>query len=732
MEYNVTVDGLAMRETDSVLVDGGRDEETWYAYPHQVAARDLFEQTGRYADAHDSWIAMNQAPTGGGKTLSWFDPVIRQRNDAIVMYPTKTLIQDQFEAVEEFLQGRYNLEDEIGVEMFTSDKFDQIREENPDAPSDNGTILETRIRKLRDEYESVIIFTNPDVFSLLRHGRYDNFANARRVSDMFEVAVVDEFHYSDLKGQHSLVALLEQMRRDETSKMDKVMLLSATPNERLRRKLENMEAPFYNINQETDTCPLSDVPEQEDSSSWRPIMPDVELNLRSGQVFQNGDTLVSNGNIMETVDFCHQEARTVIMLDARREVQHVRGVLEQRLRDYDVMEIHGRTDQSQIDTILNSFNDPETNSILVTNAAAEVGIDFDTDQLIFSGQNPAKMMQRFGRLRNKEETCSAIAFVPLYTIEGFIDKTEELNMVTREKFKGIIQHTYPRPRRPDSFIPKFCSHEAYEQALACAETGTPELEEERINQALRAVREQFFEPYGIDFDRDAFLNQHEDFDMYIEELKQFRGGGPEVLVYDTEQSRVASQNLFSTLKSGNIDVVEEGQFFNIIDDYLEREARKLDKYTSGYIIYHGDEVQMKRGNQNEKPTPRTVGVIPDVSIKSMLSSDVRNRQPHRLNSFRVFVESNDLSPVDVAPLNECFEDEEPLAYVIEQERYEASYELNLDDFFFLTPVVGMMQDVSIAFSHNALYLYCIKQENAYRQRPDREYEIPIPETVHSR
>jgi hypothetical protein len=124
-------------------------------------------------------------------------------------------------------------------------------------------------------------------------------------------------------------------------------------------------------------------------------------------------------------------------------------------------------------------------------------------------------------------------------------------------------------------------------------------------------------------------------------------------------------------------------------------------------------------------------IAPTGELQTLLSKPLTERFPQELNTFKVIVDERDLSPIDVAPLNEELEDASPLVYPIELGSFEAQAELGLDKFFFLTDIAtnGKAKG-SVAIGQNALYLHCIMQEELYRKNPDRsDISIKVPKTV---
>lgn len=743
MSLEFTVDGLSMKQTDELLV-ADEDGDDWRCYAHQKRARDLWMGRGEYADAPDSYMALNHAPTGAGKTISWADPAFRTQENVLAMYPTKALINDQFDSLKEIFEDKYNAnvnlpaddpdfdsdKTSVGFAKFTSDEFERYRKELDNTSRKNGELFANIIRRLDKQNDVVIILTNPDIFSYVRHDVYHG-GLARRVSGMFNALVVDEFHHADVKGQHSLVFLLEQMRREGAHKSEtqKCMLLSATPEPEIQRKLESMSAPFFDLNEEGDSEPQTEVYSDDD---WRTVLPPVFLRLRRADTFKAGDKLIANDNAEATRAFCGREKRTVIILDSLDEVERVAGRLERQgwLGDSHLIQtLHGQT--KNVGEKIRKFNNSEA-AVLVTNSAGEIGIDYEADQLIFSGSNPFTLLQRFGRLRNRTDEVDAIAYVPNRAYERFKSHNlDEHDVVTRAEFESLVEEGYEKSRKPRSFSPSFGAHEAYMQVKSIAEGSGPEEREEIEEEGIGMIENQFFEPYGLEFDRAKFMKRHNEMGDVLESLKDFRSSSPTALVYNTQDDKVYTYNIEPLLRTGKIDVVSENEFFGRTPEEHHEEARKLAGHAHGYIIWEGNELREVAKSNDDSPQPRDVSVIGGSGINDMLSEKVETRIPRRAKFFQYVVESNDLSPVDVGPINTELQesDESPLVYAVEGEKYTIKNALGLDDFFFLSTLANPSDSVCLALSHEAMYLYCIKQENIYKNDPTKNLRVHIPKSL---
>lgn len=741
MPLNITVDGLALKQTGVPLVGD------WNAYENQLYSRYAFNKTHQYKHLkdEDSYYILNYAPTGGGKTMSWVDPAVRYNIDTLVMYPTNALSEDQIESIENYIDELYDKSDSVGTLEITGPRLDEMRRDDRRKAGNNGELFAAEIKRMKRKYDSIIVFTNPDIFTNLRNDVYRS-SYAKRMSEIFELVVVDEFHWADINGQCSIVNLLEQVRSDENSKTEKCMLLSATPDDEVMEMLNSSNAPVIDVSKNIDKRPQSEVAEEvtksdsDPSKDYRAVMPPVDLELRRGQAFQTGDQLLSDKWRDNLVNFCRQAQKTVLMLDSQKEVGKVTAFLNQTLPvEHEVIQIDGQNNTSLREDI-SRFNNEDKPMVMVSNSAVEVGIDFKTDQILFSATNDSRMLQRFGRLRNRSDKRKAIAYIPGHVYERFKrqlaekqeDTGEDNPTFTRSEIREAMNETYFESRRPHSFPVTYGAHAAYEQAQRHMNQSVPERKHKIQERAKERIHKLFIEPYDTDIPWDEFERDHRQMDeKVIQALMQYRSGNPATLIYDTRKNAIRRQDVQSVLRTGNIDIVESQKFYSRIPDDLRKDAKRIESHTYGHIIYHGNEYTEISGTgqnyQDRKIYLRNTG-----HLQTLKSQDPVDRTPEALSEFQLYVDPRDLSPIDdIEPLNNELSEAEPLVYPIEMDSYQARYEYNLDDFFFLTDIAdGQSTAASAAIGQNALYLYLIRQERLYRENPERtDLNIPIPNTI---
>lgn len=717
MPVEITLDGVSLKQKGNPLVG------PWDCYESQLAARHLFNGTHEFDWRPDSFVFMNTSPTGAGKSLSWVDNVIRNFIDAIALYPTNTLVQDQYENITRWIEDEtfYDVGEEMTTKVITAETLEEERNKR-DAPyNSNGELISTIIRETQRESKGSIVLTNPDIFTNARNGVYDS-TMAKEICGEFDMVVVDEFHTADIGGQCTLINLLEQVRCDESTSVDIIGYTSATPDEKVMTKLKECDAPVIDVGDDTESRPLSKAKSKE---NYRAVMPAVDIEFRRGQTFQVGNQLTSDEWINNTVQFCKQADKNIIMLDSQKEVSQVTRTMRDMVGDeYEVMQIDGMNRVNLSEKLI-KFNESEGKYILVSNSAVESGIDFSTDQVIFSGTSTSRLLQRLGRLRGREDTVKAIAYAPHTLVEAVERaKEEEEGRLTRERLQELLDAAFTRSRKPSTYPTNYAAHEAWEQAQRHAETVAPEKKELILTKAKRRIRKLFFKPHGIDFDEEEFNQKHKQLHSLMGTLMQYRSGMPSTLMYNMNKEKIQTHQIDGILRTGDIEIVTRDEFLERIPELtpeLEEEIERRERHSYGHILYYGNEYVER---PDEDMQDRNVMVAYTSELQAMQQEKLTERKPQELNTFQLVVDNRDMSPVDIEPLNKELREASPVVYPIPLSAYAAQAELGLDDFFFLTDVAtGNDDELSVAIGHNALYLHCIRQENYIRRNPTKVDEV---------
>lgn len=688
------LDGVALRQ---------HDEPYPFDYPpyaHQLTLRELVR-------GDEGFVAVNDSPTGGGKTSSWLAPALEERIDTIAVYPTNALVVDQTEQISGDIK---KVDHDVEVLTATADELSNKRADF--GVQSNGEVVDQWYRKVSKRSDQVILLTNPDIFVMFCR---DLYRNPSRSYKRFPFIVVDEFHRAGRKEQNTLRYLLDELyERDESQhRLRKVAFLSATPDEEQERRFEHaMAAPYHRVTEgETDERrSFSNSLDQ----NWKSVMPPVELDVRTAPTFGTADVLLGE-NFEELLSFCRVENneegnRVAIILDGIHEVQRVSERLEEEL-ERNIERIDGFHSENK-ESKLKEFE------VLVSNSAVEVGIDFDIDQLLFAGHNHASFLQRLGRLRSKSRTCQARCYVPPQIARAL--ERYDGGDFTRAELDDILIKVYPIPRKPMSFGWRYSAPEEL-QHLDNRLRGTISNEKDAIVASSQPrIKRHFLDGTHVDFSHDDLRRTKESIDWKIlEELQWYRGDSIQTLVFDQLEGTLRTYDVFYLLRYGDVQFHSRQEFERMVPTELSDKIDRKARYVDGFCTYKGtiETTDEGWGRSVAFSGPRLARWLNDTSLD-------QNRLPRVMGGIKVSATPNGnqsrVSSLDL--LNERLQSRRErtpgdgggiLCYPVAMPPKVVKERYDLGDFFFLYPVALQGETgYSLAVGTDALYLHChVMEEN---------------------
>ena len=676
-------------------------------YAHQQDLRELFM-------TQESFLAVNDSPTGGGKTMSWLAPVVERGEHALALYPTNALIHDQAQNIRSELSKKFpktKLGEDTRLLIVTADTLrKEYAEWFPGAPS-NGVRLRRLLRKeVYHGDRQVILLTNPDIFVMMRRSLYGRAGNpgARiRALNDFGTVVIDEFHRAGRKEQNTLLFLLDEMYDlpEYRCALSRIVLLSATPTDWLEDRFETgMTPPYRRITDQREKVERRPISEST-SPGWAAAMPPVRLDVRSASPFGTSKTLLSD-DWNETYQFASEPGRTVFILDGIREVEDVYTRLNDRLDGQDVVRIDG-FHHGNLESKLNRFD------VLVSNSAVEVGIDFSVDRLVFSARDRASFLQRLGRLRTGTVCQSARCYIPS-PVAGTLTEQARTNTesLARDELTQILGEAYHEPRDRESFDWRYSAAEAYHHLRKRARDANPELADEIRSTGWDRIISHFAPDSGL---------TREDLDRYIDpiksavedSLKWYRGDSLQALVYDpTGESREAIQayNLFYLLRHGDVEFYPEKEFKQVVPKRYHTTIDNTAAYATAYCTYHGT-IPLSQEDYG-----RDVALEPTPEVYRWLNTetDRKARKPRLIDNLSVEVDVNDGSRriESLEYLREEMNDLDILAYVVDDNPNAVKNQYDLGPFFFIHGLLTPDGLRSMALGTDALYLHCAVRDEA--------------------
>lgn len=682
-----------------------RDEE-FEPYAHQQDLSDLFA-------SESSFLAVNDSPTGGGKTISWLAPVVESGEHALVVYPTNALIQDQKENTDrELRETLLETESETNVLTITADSLrTEYANEYPNADT-NGERLQALLRhRVEQQSGQVLVLTNPDIFVMMRrhlYGRENDPGSRIRQLREFETIIVDEFHRAGRKEQNTLLFLLDEMYDldERYCALSRIVLLSATPTERLERRFKDaMSAPYTRITERRTSVEqrsFNDAP----TAGWKPVMPPVNLDVRSAPTFGTADKLLGD-DWEATQEFAARDGKTVFILDGIHEVDRVYHRLDDALDDRNVVRIDG-FHRGDLERKLKDFD------VLVSNSAVEVGIDFTVDRLVFSAHNQSTFLQRIGRLRTESEVQAARCYVPSSVLTA-LDELSRSAHVSRSDLVETLSSAYYDPRDIESFDWRYSAAEAYYHVEQRAQNSISKSAEEVKDHGWKRITRHFGQEH--DLNRSNIERRVDIISDAIEEtLQWYRGSSLQALVYDRTadtDEKIKTYNLFYLLRYGNVTFYPRDEFVEtVVPDEHTAAADHAAKFVNGCCTYDGT-----IDTESEYGRDVTLEATSEALhwLKSGNGKQQKTRKPRILSELSVDVDVEDGSNrigSSLEHLREELKNElNVLCYAVDASPGKAKSQYKLGPFFFLYGMLVAGEGLkSAALGTDALYLHCADED----------------------
>lgn len=676
-------------------------------YAHQLSLQGLIRDDAGF-------VAINDSPTGGGKTSSWLAPALEERIDTIAIYPTNALVIDQTEQISNELDA---VNHEVSVLTVTSNHLADKRSEF--GLQSNGAVLDRWFSKVRRSSQQVVLLTNPDIFVMCCR---DLYHNPTRSYKRFPLIVVDEFHRAGRKEQNTLRYLLDELYdRDRTKhRLEKIVFLSATPDEKQERRFERaMSAPYHRITEdnENERRPFS----HDTDPGWRGVMPPVDLEVRSAPTFGTADELLGD-DFEEMITFCRNHSdsgdgdRIAIILDGIHEVARVFEQLDENL-ERRVERIDGFHSENKKEKLA-EFD------VLVSNSAVEVGIDFELDRLVFAGHNRASFLQRLGRLRSKTNRCRARCYVP-HAIARELEDYHGSNL-SRSKLDSVLEDVYPEPRQPNSFGWRYSAPEELRHLDHRLQNMSSDQKESVVRDAEDRIKRHFTDGDNADLVNSDLKRMKDSLNWKVlSKLQWYRGDSIQALVYDRPEETLRTYDLFYLLRYGRVEFFDRRRFGRIVPDEFEADISRKERYVDGFCTYDGtiETTDEGLGRSVSFSGPRLAEWLNEIPVD-------RNRIPRVINGVKLSVSPRNGQPrvrtLDV--LNERLQTRSErssdnsgglLCYPVSMRSSLVKERYNLGDFFFLYPVTLQGQTShSLALGTDALYLHCHVLEEAEQSEGD--------------
>lgn len=586
-------------------------------------------------------VIFNTSATGDGKTLAAYLLGLLNPGFRIMgLYPTIELVTDQEKQVRSYYK------------QFDPDEFTQL-------DSLYGAELARRVEeaekgnKFKELWLSLkqkhVILTNPDIFHLMAHFRYQNPAYNRtelplalaRYPDLY---VADEFHIFGVHQEAAILNSLLLIRHSRSRKRPmRFLFTSATPKQDFVCKLR--ESGFQ-------VATVSGNYVSEPKPGFRQISQPVDLEFV--QLDQDMDSLTwltSQAETIRAILEVEGRGRGLIILNSvalvSRAVRQLQALFpEERVK---VREVSGRIDRQERAVTQADLSNAAQSVLVIGTSAVDVGVDFRIHLLIFEAGDSAIFVQRLGRLGRHSGFSTYKAFVLLSGRTPWVrarlqEKLAEDQPIGRIEFREIIEDAFDLPREFEQYRTYWGALQAQGMLLGMSKgnAGVMQQVQESMSGDLRRV-------YGEQLDKKQghwfALGKDATGKAIQEELLRFRGGSDlQAAVWDA--SRFYNYDLLRLLPYAEVEVIDRKTFLEAAKQSNHAATEFPEKYIQVYLkLQRWSEQRFPIGLECDRGTDElkqcTLSLIDKLSITGHPQSEVgRCLRKQKLLTFLVQVNRN--------------------------------------------------------------------------------------------
>ena len=683
-----------------------------------------------FRDANKPKIIFNTASTGDGKSLAAYLPgLLNPKFRTIGLYPTIELVKDQERQIKNYYQ-LFNLtpltriDSLYGAEL--ARRVEATKEEGK--PSRKSEQLRRSIIQKR------IILTNPDIFHLIAHLRYQDItvAHDQLVNDLAQfpnLYVADEFPIFGVHQETAIINSLLLIRHSrETARPLRFLFTSATPKDEFIDQLKKLETENLLIEKIQSDYISED--RTQAPPGYRQICQSVDLDFVHLEKNQDSfDWVQENTNLIRKIldDEKQRSGRGVIILNSMAVVRRVVSQLERDLKNDNIIvkEVSGIVDDRDREETRNLLKTANQPVLIVGTSAVDVGVDFEINLLIFESGNSATFTQRLGRLGRHGgfDNYQAFALIPNWMnwiIKKLGDKLEEGQKVDRIIFREeIIQYAFDPPREFEQYRHYWGALQSQGMLITLSganikrKNQKKEQEEREEREAVtQKIRDRMTEDlrklYGDQLDRKAkhwnCLNKDDTGKAIQDQLLSFRGSSSlQAAVWDENKSGFYTYDLLRLLPHVEVEVITKQDFYSALEkanlSKPESFKRSPNEFPEAYI-----QIYLKIKSWNENKSPFAVGLDCDYLTRQLT-----------LGTLTVLEGVGILGHPQKREISKYLTDVKLLAFLIrvdrnyEKSHWDVSNQLHLDSNVGIYRISDQEdKDYACAFNQDALLLEALK------------------------
>ncbi|WP_414526647.1 type I-D CRISPR-associated helicase Cas3' [Nodularia chucula] len=645
-------------------------------------------------------VIFNTSATGDGKSLAAYLAALLNPGFRVMgLYPTIELVNDQ----ERQIQGN-SIQNISGYcQQFHVDKFVEV-------DTLYGAELARRVEAgikgnkfkellLAFKHKQVIL-TNPDIFHLIAHSRYQNPAYNRadlpiilaRNPDLY---VADEFHIFGVHQEAAILNSLLLIRHNRPRKRPmRFLFTSATPKAEFIKMLKDSGFQVATVrgNYRSAATP-----------GFRQICQSVEIEFV--QLDPDTDSLTwltQQAKTICTILQAETRGRGLIILNSVALVSRAVRQLQALLPDVIVREISGRIDRQERALAQQDLQNSSQPVLVIGTSAVDVGVDFKIHLLIFETIDSATFMQRLGRLGRHPGFSTYQAFVLLPSRTPWImsrlkERLADVTTISRVKsteeeldFTEVITEAFDPPREFEQYRSYWGALQAQGMlfSLGFQKNGVMQQLQGSMAEDLRRV-------YGEQLDKKrgywCVLGKDSTGKAIQEELLRFRGGSDlQAAVWD--EQRFYTYDLLRLLPYAEVEIIDRETYLQAAQEANHGVTEFPEKYIQVYL-------KVCRWSDERFP----------IALECDRGTD-------ELKQFTLFLmDKLTITGHPQAAVNRCLGKQKLLTFLVQVNRRQPHSHWDISRALHLSPTFGLyrLQDAdeqcyACAFNQDALLLEAMK------------------------
>ncbi len=371
-----------------------------------------------------------KAPTGSGKTEAVLIPSLESGRRLFLIFPSRSLVDDQIRRCEEYLQ-RASEKPDASYALVIDTGAESVR-----TVFQNGKVLEKGTRHL---YDGDVILTTFDKFLY----RFFGFGEPKKSyiypfrihhTQRRNLFCFDEAHAYDQVAFVNFERLIKALYK---ANLDMVVMTATMP-ETYQKELNFLDTVDYIIGE--NQLKLERWQEKEQNRQY-PNKAIKHIAAKSKAVKNEICAYVSQ----------HYQLgrRTIVTIETIEDLIPVYQYIKERNGGENIFLYHGRLSNQQRKKIYRKLKEHEndnTGYLLFTTSAIEVGCDLDAHLLITELCNPDSLIQRAGRCNRKGRIQDAEIIVIGDKIRPFLSILDEGKV---EEYLEMLQQ-----QSKDTFSPR--------------------------------------------------------------------------------------------------------------------------------------------------------------------------------------------------------------------------------------------------------------------------------------